>query len=254
MTAKKQQTAAFIIIGNEILSGRTPDQNLNFLAVELNKLGINFAEARFVCDDEEQIIGAVNELRYKYDYVFTSGGIGPTHDDITALSIAKAFGVELYRDAKAVRLLEEHYEKTDKELNAARLKMADLPEGSTLLNNPISAAPGFKIENVFVMAGVPAIMKAMVKAAEEHLNAGPQKKSHTISTYITEGDLAEPLANIQYRHPDIEIGSYPFIRGDKLGTSLVFRGLDEQQINEATKLLRKFIAEHGAQIIQDIDN
>ena len=232
-------SASFIIIGDEILSGRTVDKNLNFLAVELSKIGINLAEVRVVPDVEEEIVTAVNELRVKYNYVFTSGGIGPTHDDITTSSIAKAFNVETYRDENAKKILEHHYAK-DK-LNESRLKMADIPRGASLLNNPVTSAPGFKMENVFVFAGVPKIMQAMFFASLEHLETGDKVTSKFIDCFITEGEVAEFLGNLQKKYQEIKIGSYPYIREGRLGTSFVFRSVNEKDIDESLKELQVFL-------------
>jgi molybdenum cofactor synthesis domain-containing protein len=248
MSKKKRVEAGFVIIGNEILSGRTVDKNLNFLAVELTKIGINLIEVRVVRDIEEEIIKAVNELRDKLDYVFTSGGIGPTHDDITALSISKAFGVALIRDPKAEAILRDHYDESN--LNDARLKMADIPEGSMLLNNPVTSAPGFKKENVFVFAGVPSIMQAMFFAAKEYLTPGVKTLSRSISCYVTEGDIAEKLSEVQNEFQDLDIGSYPYIKNQRLGTAVVFRGEDEQQINAACDKICSFFEEKGVEIVE----
>jgi len=246
---ENKKTAALIIIGNEILSGRTVDKNLNFLAVGLTEMGINMEEARVVKDIEGDIIKAVNELRAKCDYVFTSGGIGPTHDDITALSIAKAFGVELYRDPVAKKLLEDHY--PPEKLNAARLKMADIPKGATLLNNPVSSAPGFKMENVFVMAGVPSIMQAMFEASKEHLEGGAKMLSRMISAYITEGNIAERLGDVQYKYPDVEIGSYPYIKNERLGTSLVVRSFDKTKLDQAFAEVKSILDKDGVEVEEE---
>jgi len=234
----KKVTAAFIIIGNEILSGRTKDQNLNFLATSLNEMGIGLIEVRVVRDIEQEIINAVNELRTKYNYVFTSGGIGPTHDDITAMAIAKAFNTELICDRKARKLLEEHY---GSKLNEARLKMAYIPKNSTLLNNPVSSAPGFKTGNVFVMAGVPKIMQSMFLASKEHLETGQKTHSSSISAFIAEGDIALELNKVQNQYDSVEIGSYPFIKDGKLGTSLVFRSTDKSQVRESLKQIKSYL-------------
>lgn len=243
-----KKSAAFIIIGNEILSGKTKDLNLNFIAAELTKIGINLHEARIVKDIEQDIINSINELRAKYNYVFTSGGIGPTHDDITALAVAKAFKVKLYRDKKAENLLKKHYKK--EQLNAARLKMADIPEGASLLNNPVSAAPGFKIENLFVMAGVPSIMQSMFIAAKEYLVGGTIMQSKMVSAYISEGNIAAKLTDIQNKYPELEIGSYPHIKNEKLGTSLVVRGFVLKDLNKAYKEILAMLAELGAEIAE----
>lgn len=236
---KKTVTAAFIIIGNEILSGRTRDKNLNFLATELTEMGISLIEVRVIRDVQEEIIYAINQLRVKYDYVFTSGGIGPTHDDITASAIAQAFAVELICDPEARRLLEDHYGK--EELNEARLKMAHIPNGSILLNNPVSSAPGFKIENVFVMAGVPRIMQSMFIASKEYLSSGSKIYSKVVSAFVSEGGIAQELSKVQREYPNVEIGSYPFIKDKKLGTSLVFRSVDEDVAGEALNKVKSYL-------------
>ena len=236
---KKQVTASFLIIGNEILSGRTIDKNLNFVAENLTKLGIDLQESRIIRDDEDMIIKTVNELRSKYDYLFTSGGIGPTHDDITSLSIAKAFKVKLIRDKRAVKLLGDHYPK--EKLNQARLKMADIPEGAKLLDNPVSSAPGFKVENVFVMAGVPRIMQAMFMASREHLKTGAIIKQKTINIEQVEGNVADELARLQENHKNVEIGSYPYIKDEKLGTAIVFRSIEIDDIDKAVNDLKNIL-------------
>lgn len=242
--------AAFIIIGNEILSGRTQDKNLNYLAKSLEKLGINLAEVRVIKDIETDIIEAVQALSAKYHYIFTSGGIGPTHDDITTQSIAKAFQVPVIRDPIAESLLRKHYQ--GRELNQARLKMADIPKGAILLNNPVSSAPGFKINNVFVMAGVPNIMQAMFDAAKEYLHGGKKTIAKSISVFITEGDIAADLTKIQNNYPQIEIGSYPFIKNKELGTSLVFRATDENILDNAIKDIKEYLTKLNIDIIEEI--
>jgi molybdenum cofactor synthesis domain-containing protein len=217
-----QSTACVLIIGNEILSGKTQDANLQFLGLELAKLGIKLAEARVVRDEPEMIVAALNECRAKYTYVFTTGGIGPTHDDITAECVARAFGVPMTLDADAV----ERLRRGRGELNEARLKMARVPKGATLVDNPVSHAPGFRIDNVFVYAGIPAIMRAMFAASVALLRKGAQILSASVDVYAREGDLAEPLERIARAHPDVEIGSYPFAREGRFGASLVVRGTD----------------------------
>ncbi len=223
--------AAIVIIGNEVLSGRTQDQNLQFLADKLGALGIVVEEARVVRDDEDAICDAVNACRQRYEYVFTTGGIGPTHDDRTAASIAKAFGVALLRNPRAVALLEQQY--TPGEINEARLKMADIPDGATLLDNPVSRAPGFLIENVFVLPGVPSIMRAMFDGLRFRLRGGAPVASLTISAFTTEGSIATPLAALQARHRAVEIGSYPFVRSGRFGVSLVVRATDRAAVERA---------------------
>ena len=223
--------AAIVIIGNEVLSGRTQDQNLQFLADKLGALGIVVEEARVVRDDEDAIGDAVNACRQRYEYVFTTGGIGPTHDDRTAASIAKAFGVALLRNPRAVALLEQQY--APGEINEARLKMADIPDGATLLDNPVSRAPGFLIENVFVLPGVPSIMRAMFDGLRFRLRGGAPVASLTISAFTTEGSIATPLAALQARHRAVEIGSYPFVRSGRFGVSLVVRATDRTAVEKA---------------------
>lgn len=237
--------AGFIIIGNEILSGRTKEANLPYLAERLGQVGIALVEARIVADTEAGIVEAVNALRRSLDCVFTSGGIGPTHDDITAGSIATAFEVPLIRDAEAVRRLEQHYPPDM--LNAARLRMADVPQGAALIDNPVSAAPGFRVDNVYVLAGVPAIFRAMVDAVVASLSTGPPILSRTVSCHLTEGQIAAALGGIQSRHAQIAIGSYPFVRQDRLGVSLVLRGADpallDAAVAEVEAMIRGFDAE-----------
>ena len=227
MAANKRPTACVLIIGNEILSGRTQDVNLNFLASSLNELGVRLVEARIIADVESAIISGVNECRAMYEYVFTTGGIGPTHDDITAECIAEAFGVELEQHVEARRLIAELCEKNGVELNQARLRMANVPKGATLVYNPVSGAPGFKMENVFVLAGVPRIMRDMFEGCESHLVGGSVMKSLTVVAYLAEGIVAEPLRQLQAGYDDVEMGSYPFYQDGRFGTNLVLRSADE---------------------------
>ncbi len=219
--------AAFVIIGDEILSGRTADQNLNFLAKELSNIGINLKEVRVVADVESEIIFAVNELRKKFKYVFTSGGIGPTHDDITALAIAKAFNDELIKNKEAEEILIKHYGEGN--VNPARMKMAFVPSKAQLLDNPVSSAPGFIIENVIVMAGVPKIMQAMFFAAKSKLNGGDKIKSKELKITLTESFIARPLEDLQQEFPNVSMGSYPF----EGGTSLVFRSANNEDLEKS---------------------
>ncbi len=238
-------TACFIIIGNEILSGRTQDVNLAYLAQILGSLGIALREVRVIPDDESVIVSAVNTLRSEFDYVFTSGGIGPTHDDITSASIAKAFGVRLVRHSQAVRLLEDHYRGTAHELNEARLKMADVPEGASLIDNPVSRAPGFKMANVYVLAGVPKIFQAMIDGLKGTLKGGPPILSRTVTCDLPEGKIASGLAAIQARYSGVEIGSYPYFRAGLLGTSLVLRGIDAALISKAVTEVAELVRTLG---------
>ena len=213
--------AALIIIGNEILSGRTKDKNLAYLAEWLNEIGIQLYEVRVIRDDEKEIIDCVNLLRKKYDYVFTTGGIGPTHDDITTESIAKAFNVELETNPEALKILQRYYKEG--ELNEARLKMTLLPKGAELVENPVTKAPGFKMENVFVMAGIPSIMQGMLEGAKAFLKICNKMSSRSINVFMPESYVAEELSKMQDNYPEVEIGSYPFNKKGQFGTSLVMR-------------------------------
>jgi molybdenum cofactor synthesis domain-containing protein len=238
-------TAAVVVIGNEILSGRTQDANLAYLGQQLNAIGVRLREARVVADVEADIVAAVNQLRTRYDYVFTTGGIGPTHDDITSECIARAFGVALIRHPEAERRLRAYYEP-DK-INEARLRMANTPEGATLVDNPVSVAPGYRIGNVFVLAGVPAIMRAMFDSIKGHLVGGAPVRSITVPAYLAEGTIAKGLGELQARFPALEIGSYPFFQRGRFGTSLVLRGTDEGQLDLAAAELRALIRALGTE-------
>ena len=231
MSEPRVYSAAIVIIGNEVLSGRVQDANINWLAKALNELGIRLNEVRVVRDIEEHIVKAVNELRPDHDYVFTTGGIGPTHDDITSESVARAFGVPLVRHPGAEALLTSRYDPAH--LNEARLRMANTPEGASLIENPISAAPGFQIGNVFVMAGVPVIMQAMFGGLRHRLIGGAPVLSRVVSCYLGEGAIARELGATQGRFPDVEIGSYPYYKLGRYGTSLVFRGIEKARIDLA---------------------
>lgn len=233
------QTACLIIIGNEILSGRTQEKNCAWIAKELNDTGVRLTEVRVIPDDEPTIIQAVNSCRSHFTYIFTTGGIGPTHDDITSAAIAKAFGVKLERNAEAVALLERHY--TPENLNPARLKMAEIPAGATLILNPVSAAPGYRIENVYVLAGVPAIMQAMFAGIKYQFRGDAKMLTKTVSAHITEGVIAEKLAAIQNQYPDVEIGSYPLIHQQKLGVSLVARAIDPARLDAAYSAIKALL-------------
>jgi molybdenum cofactor synthesis domain-containing protein len=241
-------TAAVLVIGNEILSGRTKDANLNYLAAELTAIGVRLTEARVVADVPEAIVKAVNELRAQYDHVFTTGGIGPTHDDITAECVARAFGVKLIKDPRAVRLLTNHYGEAN--LTEARLRMAHVPEGATLIDNPVSTAPGFQIGNVFVLAGVPAICRAMFDGLKGRLKTGDKVLSVTVSGYVGEGVIAKGLGELQQRYAQLDIGSYPFFRQGKFGASFVLRGTDEAALKSAAEELRALIRSLGAEPIE----
>lgn len=223
----KDISAALLIIGDEILSGRTKDENLNFLATNLTEIGIALNEVRVVPDKSEAIIEAVNQLRSRFDYVFTSGGIGPTHDDITSAAIAEAFGDQLIKNSRAEEILFKHYGKEN--VNEARLKMAYLPKSASLLDNPISSAPGFRIDNVFVMAGIPKIFCAMFEAAKLQLPHAKKMLSQEIKISLTESLIAKDLTELQQEFPMVFMGSYPF----EGGTSLVFRSKDQNLLDMA---------------------
>lgn len=246
----KQRTASLLIIGNEILSGRTQDKNLNYIANRLKKIGVKFSEARVVPDIHDEIATAVNALREKYDYVFTTGGIGPTHDDITTESVAKAFGVKVIRSPEAQKMLEQHYAKREHELNDSRLRMADVPEGAELIPNPLTSAPGYKKDNVFVMAGIPSIMQVMFDSAVEYLETGSVIHSKTISCDLVEGDIAEELGVIQQKFDETEIGSYPFIHQGEFAVSVVVRGFEEEILNAVIKEVESMIRSKGGNKIE----
>ena len=229
----KNVTACLLIIGNEILSGRTKDANLNFLALELNKLGVQLRECRVIPDVEQTVVDTVNEVRKKFDYVFTTGGIGPTHDDITADCIAKAFGVGISEHPEAVARMTKHY--GDAALfTPARRRMARIPHGGVLVDNPVSIAPGFQMENVFTFAGIPTIMQGMFAAMKHRLVGGAPVISRTVRTNLPEGIIAEPLGALQKRFDDLDIGSYPGFRNGKVSVSLVLRGTDDARLAAAS--------------------
>ena len=240
-------TAAVLIIGNEILSGRTQDANLAFLAKRLVEIGVRLREARVVSDIEAEIVDAVRALSARYSYVFTTGGIGPTHDDITADSMAKAFGVSIGHHPDAVARLERRF--GIERLSEATLRMARIPDGATLIDNIVSAAPGFRIGNVFVMAGVPDIMRAMFDGLAGSLAGGPKMHERIVTCALAESLLANPLAEIQARHPDVEIGSYPFYRRGGFGVSLVARGTDDAALDQVEQEIVAAIAALGGELI-----
>lgn len=237
--AQEQVTAGFLVIGDEILSGRTKDKNIGFLADYLTAIGIDLAEVRIVPDIRERIVEAVNELRSRYTYVFTSGGIGPTHDDITADSIAAAFGVGIDVDPRARAILEAHYPPG--QLTPARLRMARIPDGADLIDNPVSKAPGFRIGNVHVMAGVPSIMQAMVDAVAPALKTGAKMLSRTVDADLPESRLAERLAEIQQEFPETLIGSYPRTTDGRFTTQVVIRCRNEDSLERATRTVEEAV-------------
>ena len=231
-------TAAMLVIGDEILSGRTRDANMHHLAEELTKVGIDLREVRVVSDDAPAIIAAVKALSDSYETVFTSGGIGPTHDDITADCIAAAFDdhIDVRDDARA--LLQAHYDRSGMEMNEARLRMARIPDSATLIDNPVSTAPGFIVQNVHVMAGVPSVFQAMVASVLPTLNGGAPLLSETLRIDRGEGEIAGPLGELATDFADLSIGSYPFQRDGKYGSNIVIRGSEIAQINAAMTRLK----------------
>jgi molybdenum cofactor synthesis domain-containing protein len=234
-------TAAMLVIGDEILSGRTRDSNMHHLAQQLTAHGIDLCEARVVADTHQGIVAAVQALSASYDHVFTSGGIGPTHDDITAEAVAAAFDTPISIRADARALLQAHYDRSGQELNEARLRMARIPDGAALIDNPVSTAPGFTLRNVHVMAGVPSVFEAMVASVLPTLTGGAPLLSQTIRIDRGEGEIAGPLTRLAEAHPDISIGSYPFIRNGVYGSNIVVRGTDGPQIDAViTELSRLF--------------
>ena len=236
-------TAAMLVIGDEILSGRTRDANMHYLAGELTKTGIDLKEVRIVSDTAADIVAATRKLAQRYDHLFTSGGIGPTHDDITADCIAEAFdaAIDVRADAKA--LLAAHYQRQGLELNAARLRMARIPDGAKLIDNPVSVAPGFTLGNVHVMAGVPAVFKAMVGSVLPQLTGGAPLLSETLRIERGEGDVAQPLGAVAELYPELSIGSYPFQKDGIYGTNIVLRGTDPNQLEAAKKKLQQMLIE-----------
>ncbi len=240
-----QKYSALLIIGNEILSGRTQDKNINYLAVKLSAIGSPLHEVRIVRDDEPAIIKAVNELRTVYDYVFTTGGIGPTHDDITSHCIAKAMGRKYELNAEAEAILRTHYRPD--EINEARLNMARMPEGAQLLPNPITAAPGYRVENVFVMAGVPQIMQAMFDYAAGLIKHGQPVQSTSIITDLREGVFAAALKEIQEKNTEVEIGSYPHF-GGQYSATLVISGISKQSIEQTVEQIKIMLNRLGGTV------
>ena len=239
-------TAAILIIGDEILSGRTRDANIHFLAGELTRIGIDLQEVRIVADRHQAIVSTVNQLRATHDHLFTSGGIGPTHDDITADAVAAAFGLTLQVRPDARALLQAHYDRAGQPLNEARLRMARIPTGATLIDNPISTAPGFSLGNVHVMAGVPNIFQAMVASLLPRLTGGAPILSQTLRVMNGEGTIATPLSALAGQMPDLSFGSYPFVIDGAYGTNLVVRGPDAARLDQAMARMRQLFAKGTA--------
>jgi molybdenum cofactor synthesis domain-containing protein len=238
-------TAALLVIGDEILSGRTKDKNIGHIADHLTAIGIQMKEVRVVPDEEPEIVDAVNTLRKKYNYLFTTGGIGPTHDDITADAIAKAFGVGIDVDERALAPMKAYFERRGVELTPARLRMARIPFGAELVENSVSIAPGFMLGNVIVMAGVPNIMHVMLEAATRFLRTGKKMLSSALDLHRPEGEIAEMFGALQQRYPDVPMGSYPFQRDGKPGTQLVLRSTDAARLAEAENELKVQLAARG---------
>ncbi|HEY0033662.1 MAG TPA: molybdopterin-binding protein [Devosia sp.] len=235
-------TAALIVIGDEILSGRTKDVNIGAVADFCTDLGIDLKEVRVVSDETDDIVAAVNAVRARYTYVFTTGGIGPTHDDITADAVAKAFGVELPINAQAREMLEARWKETGTEVNEARLRMARIPEGADLIVNSVSAAPGFRLGNVHVMAGVPIIMRAMLEAIAPTLKGGKKVQSITVRAAVGEGTVGSALGELQALYPDVKMGSYPQMGKGRTMTELVLRSSDPLRLEEAAGKVRAMVA------------
>jgi molybdenum cofactor synthesis domain-containing protein len=241
-------TAAVVVIGNEILSGRTQDTNLRDIATTLGGWGIRVHEARVIPDAEATIVSVVNEVRARNDYVFTTGGIGPTHDDITAESIAKAFGVELVEHPDIAALIRRR--EAPPEVMAARLRMAKVPQGAGLIDNLTGGPPGFFMGNVYVMAGIPAVMRSMLGSLASKLTGGAILRSCSVGAYVAESAIAVPLRNIQAQHPAVEIGSYPFTREGRYGATLVARSTDEQALQVVVEKIKAMIVDAGATPIE----
>jgi molybdenum cofactor synthesis domain-containing protein len=247
MTKNTKVNAAILIIGNEILSGRTQDTNTSTLATWLNSIGVKVGEVRVIPDVEQTIIDVLNLLRSEYNYVFTTGGIGPTHDDITAQSVSKAFGIKYEIHKKAYKILEAYYKPG--EFNEGRQKMVWMPENANLILNPTSGAPGFSVENVFCLPGVPSILKSMLGGLKNEIVGGKPILSLTVSLKTIESEIAESLTKVQNNNQDIEIGSYPFFHAGKLGVSIVIRSEDQTKIDECSSQILKFVNEKNIEVV-----
>ena len=239
MDKKVKVNASILIIGNEILSGRTQDTNTSTLAIWLNSIGVNVAEVRVIPDVEETIVDTLNLLRSTYDYVFTTGGIGPTHDDITAQSVAKTFGLKYEIHKEAFKILEAYYQPG--EFNEGRQKMTWMPENAKLILNPTSGAPGFNVENIFCLPGVPSILKSMLGGLKNKIVGGKPILSHTISLRTVESEIANSLSQVQDKNKDVEIGSYPFFHSGKLGVSIVLRSENQTKIDTCNSQILEFV-------------
>ena len=247
MNKNIQVNAAIIIIGNEILSGRTQDVNTTTLALWLNSLGVKVQEVRVIPDIEEVIVTTINEVRKKNNYVFTTGGIGPTHDDITAQSISKAFDVKYEVNKEAYKILENYYKSG--QFNEGRQKMAWTPSNVKLILNPTSGAPGFIVKNVFCLPGVPSILKSMLGGLKNEISGGKPILSQTINLNTVESEIAEPLANVQNNNKEVEIGSYPFFKAGKLGVAIVKRSIDKSKIDICNSQIIEFVNKKKIKVV-----
>ena len=247
MTKKTKVNAAILIIGNEILSGRTCDTNTSSLALWLNSIGVKVQEVKIIPDIEETIVSSVNLLREQYDYVFTTGGIGPTHDDITAQSVAKAFNLKYEIHKEGYKILEKYYKPG--EFNEGRQKMIWMPKNAKLILNPTSGAPGFNVENVFCLPGVPSILKSMLGGLKNNIVGGEPILTQTISLRTIESEIAKSLTNIQDNNKDVEIGSYPFFQAGKIGVSIVIRSESQNKIDECSSHILNFVKEKEIEIV-----
>ena len=250
MPNKKEIIAGIIIIGNEVLSGRTKDINTSTISTWLNSLGIVVKEVRVIPDDAKIIIDTVNELRKKFNYIFTTGGIGPTHDDITAESISNAFNLEYGFHKEAFSILESYYKPG--EFTEGRQKMAKMPTTAKLIINPSSGAPGFYVENVFCLPGVPSILKSMLGGLNNILVGGDPVLSKTLNLRTVESEIAKSLTDVQNKNKEVEIGSYPFFRAGKLGVSIVLRSTDQDKIDECNDQILKFVIAKDIEILREL--
>ena len=249
MSKNIQVNAAIIIIGNEILSGRTQDTNSSAIALWLNSIGVKVQEVRVIPDVEDVIVQTINEVRKKNNYVFTTGGIGPTHDDITAKSISKTFNVKYEVNKEAYKILESYYKPG--EFNEGRQKMAWTPASAKLILNPTSGAPGFIVENIFCLPGVPSILKSMLGGLKNEISGGKPIISYTINLRTVESEIAKPLTSVQNSNTDVEIGSYPFFRAGKLGVSIVVRSDNQTKIDDCNSKIMEFVSQKKIEIIKD---
>jgi len=247
MIKNTKVNAAILIIGNEILSGRTQDTNTSTIALWLNSIGVKVVEVRVIPDIEKTIIDTLNQLRKVNDYVFTTGGIGPTHDDITAKSISKAFSIDYEIHKEAFKILEAYYKPG--EFNEGRQKMVWMPKDAKLILNPTSGAPGFNVKNVFCLPGVPSILKSMLGGLKNEIVGGQPILSHTISLRTVESEIAESLTNVQNKNKDVEIGSYPFFQAGKLGVSIVLRSENQSKIDVCNSQIIDFVNEKKIEIV-----